>query len=115
VISTITCIVLGAIAARTRMRWLDSSISGGSLVFFSIPNFCLGLMLIWLVERVFSWPGMGLLMVDAINQKDNMVVLGVTIVMTVMILVANILTDIAYGLLDPRLRGRFTRSGGSQA
>ncbi len=54
-------------------------------------------------------------MVDAINQRDNMVVLGVTIVMTVMIIVANILTDIVYGIVDPRLRARFTRSARSQA
>ncbi|MFC7404710.1 ABC transporter permease [Georgenia alba] len=212
-ISTPVCFVLGAVAARTRRRWLDGLISGGSVALFSIPNFWLGLMLItvfsvmlgWLpatgsnaygepgiawqylilpvvcmaandfafrtrvmrsstiealsqdyidtarskglssdqvlwrhalpnamlpmvtiiglgvgsllagsvlVERVFGWPGMGLLMVEAINNKDNMVVLGVTIVLTVTILVANILTDITYGLVDPRLRARFSRPAG---
>jgi peptide/nickel transport system permease protein len=62
-----------------------------------------------LVESVFGWPGMGLLFVDAIHQQNNMVVLGVVIVLTVTIIVVNILTDIVYGLVDPRLRMRFTR------
>ena len=216
VFSTVVSVIFGAIAARTRRKGLDASISGGSIVFFSIPNFWLGLMLIWLfavvlgwlpasgasphgevgieakhlllplvttamsslalktrimrtstiealsqdyidtarskgltsrqvlfrhglpnallpivtviglnvgnllagsvvIERVFGWPGMGLLMVDAINQKDNMVVLGVTIIFTVMIVVANILTDVVYGIVDPRLRARFTRPERSQA
>ncbi|WP_345214693.1 ABC transporter permease [Georgenia halophila] len=215
-ISTPLCFLFGAIAARTRRRWLDGFISGGSVALFSIPNFWLGLMLItffavnlgWLpatgsnaygepgialeymilpvlcmiandfafrtrvmrsstiealsqdyidtarskglssdqvlwrhglpnamlpmvtmiglgvgtllagsvlIERVFGWPGMGLLMVDAINNKDNMVVLGVAIVMTVTILIANILTDITYGLVDPRLRARFSRPVRSSA
>lgn len=62
-----------------------------------------------LVESVFGWPGMGLLLVDAIHQQNNMVVLGVVIVLTVTIIIVNILTDIVYGLVDPRLRGRFAR------
>lgn len=62
-----------------------------------------------LVESVFGWPGMGLLLVDAIHQQNNMVVLGVVIVLTVTIIIVNILTDIVYGLVDPRLRVRFTR------
>ena len=62
-----------------------------------------------LVESVFGWPGMGLLFVDAIHQQNNMVVLGVVIVLTVTIIIVNILTDLVYGLVDPRLRMRFTR------
>jgi len=62
-----------------------------------------------LVERVFGWPGMGLLFIDAIERQNNMVVLGVVIVITVTILIVNILTDVVYGLVDPRLRARFAR------
>jgi peptide/nickel transport system permease protein len=61
-----------------------------------------------LVERVFSWPGMGLLMVDSIGRKDNAVTLGVVVVITVTILVVNILTDVVYGIVDPRLRARLS-------
>jgi peptide/nickel transport system permease protein len=52
---------------------------------------------------------MGLLFVDAIHAQNNMVVLGVVIVLTLTIIIVNILTDIVYGLVDPRLRVRFTR------
>ncbi|REE02389.1 peptide/nickel transport system permease protein [Citricoccus muralis] len=61
-----------------------------------------------LVERVFGWPGMGLLFIDAINRQNNMVILGVVIVLTVVIILVNILTDVVYGLVDPRLRAQFS-------
>ena len=64
------------------------------------------------VEKVFSWPGMGLLMLDSVNKKDNQVVLGVVIVITVTVIIVNILTDVVYGIVDPRLRARLSgRSG----
>jgi peptide/nickel transport system permease protein len=210
IISTTLGIVLGAIAARTRKRWLDGGISAGAVALFSVPNFWLGMLLIivfsiqlgWLptqgkapygqdgidirymvlpvitmastelafktrimrssmieslgqdfidtarskglpsqrvlwrhalpnallpmvtvagyslgfilagsvlVESVFGWPGMGLLFVDAIQRQDNQVVLGVAIFLTITILLANILTDITYGIVDPRLRAQFSR------
>lgn len=206
-VSTVGGIILGAVAAKTRRKWLDGGISGITVGLFSIPNFWLGMLLImlfsltlgwfpsqgkspygepgiawqyavlpvitmatselaykarimrssmieslgqdfidtarskglssqyvlWrhalpnallpmvtvagyslgflfagsaLVESVFGWPGMGLLFVDAIHAQNNMVVLGVVIVLTVTIIVVNILTDIVYGLVDPRLRAR---------
>lgn len=210
IISTTLGIVLGAIAARTRKRWLDGGVSAGAVALFSVPNFWLGMLLIivfsiqlgWLptqgkapygqegidirymvlpvitmastelafktrimrssmieslgqdfidtarskglasqrvlwrhalpnallpmvtvagyslgfilagsvlVESVFGWPGMGLLFVDAIQRQDNQVVLGVAIFLTITILLANILTDITYGIVDPRLRAQFSR------
>lgn len=65
-----------------------------------------------LVEQVFGWPGMGLLFLNAVNRQDNFVVLGVVIVITITILIVNILTDIVYGIVDPRLRARFRLGGG---
>lgn len=209
ILSTVGGILFGAIAARTRKRWLDSGISGAAVALFSVPNFWLGLMLMMLfsytlgwtpiqgksphgqpgisweyailpvltmaasalafkarimrssmieslgqdfidtarskglsanwvlwrhglpnallpmvtvagyslgfilagsviVERVFGWPGMGLLFIESIERQDNFVVLGVVIFITVTILIVNILTDIVYGIVDPRLRARFT-------
>jgi len=208
-ISTTGGIVLGAIAARTRKRWLDSGLSGLAVTLFSIPNFWLGMLLIlffsltlgwfptqgkgpfggsgvdpryavlpiitmattelaykarimrsamieslgqdfidtarskgltssqtlWrhalpnallpmvtisgyslgfvlagsvLVERVFGWPGMGLLFIESVDRQNNMVVMGIVIVLTITIIVVNILTDVVYGLVDPRLRARFS-------
>jgi ABC-type dipeptide/oligopeptide/nickel transport system permease component len=55
-------------------------------------------------ETVFTWPGIGRLYVSAIQQLDYPVIMGVSTVITVMIVAANLLTDIAYVLVDPRIR-----------
>lgn len=212
IISTLGGLVLGTVAANTRLKSLDGVLSGGAVALFSIPNFWLGLMLImlfsvtlgWLpsqgtgdlrsggidlrymilpvitmamtelayktrimrssvletlgqdfmdtarskglsrrqslwkhalpnsllpmvtvtgyslgyilagsalVEKVFSWPGIGLFLVDSISRQDNQAVIGVVIVITVAVLIINILTDLVYGLVDPRLRMRIGRTG----
>lgn len=209
VISTLGGLVLGAIAGRTRRRWLDSLISGSAVALFSIPNFWLGMLailffsielgllpiqgkspfgqpgihfqylilpvltmatielafkarimrasvvealgqdfidtarskgltqraILWrhalpnallpmvtisgyslgsllagsvVVERVFGWPGMGLLFVEAVERQNNQVVLGVVIVITATVIIVNILTDLVYGLVDPRLRAQLS-------
>ncbi|MCR2811269.1 MULTISPECIES: ABC transporter permease [unclassified Microbacterium] len=210
ILSTIGAVIIGAIAAKTRKRWLDSLLSGSSVALFSLPNFWLGLMLIivfsvtlgWLpvqgkapygvegieiqymilplitmvtaelafkarimrasmieslgqdfmdtarskglserqalrrhalpnallpmvtvaglslahilagsvlVEKVFGWPGMGLLFIGAIERQDTFLVLGIVIVLTITILIVNIVTDVVYGLVDPRLRSQIKR------
>jgi ABC-type dipeptide/oligopeptide/nickel transport system permease component len=55
-------------------------------------------------ETVFTWPGIGRLYISAIQQLDYPVIMGVSTVITVMIVAANLLTDIAYVLIDPRIR-----------
>lgn len=213
VLSSVIGIVLGAIAARTRMRWLDNLISVGSLFIFSIPGFWLGLMLIlvfavmleWLpaqgmtsftssglslrhmilpvvaltagqiafkarvmrsstiealgqdyidtarakglssqqvlwrhalknamlpiigvigygagftlagsvfVESVFAWPGMGLLLYDSIQRREMMVVMGIVLVVAVSVVIINLLTDVVYGLVDPRVRVKLRQGRG---
>ncbi|HET9078276.1 MAG TPA: ABC transporter permease, partial [Acidimicrobiales bacterium] len=57
-----------------------------------------------LTESVFSMPGLGYTVVNAISQQDLPVVIGITIVATVAVVVANILVDVAYAVLDPRVR-----------
>src|SRR5690606_38871730 len=57
-----------------------------------------------LTETVFSWPGLGRAMVDAIHQYDYPVILGGVILMALTFVVVNLLVDLAYGLLDPRVR-----------
>lgn len=57
-----------------------------------------------IVETIFGFPGVGKLMIDSILQRDFNVVLAAILVTAVAILVMNILIDIAYGLLDPRIR-----------
>jgi len=91
-----------------RVLWRHA-LPNGLLPMVTVSGYSLGHILAGsvLVERVFGWPGMGLLFVDAIERKNNMLVLGITIVLTVTIIVVNILTDVVYGIVDPRLRARF--------
>ncbi|MEN2742520.1 ABC transporter permease [Microbacterium sp. X-17] len=56
------------------------------------------------VEKVFGWPGMGLLIYDAINARDTMLVMGIVIFSAALVIIINIITDVAYGWADPRLR-----------
>jgi peptide/nickel transport system permease protein len=56
------------------------------------------------VERVFALPGLGTLMLDAIFNRDFAVVQGVTLVFAVMVVVINLLTDVAHAALDPRVQ-----------
>ncbi|RJR28233.1 MAG: ABC transporter permease [Candidatus Latescibacterota bacterium] len=54
-------------------------------------------------ETIFSWPGMGRLAVDAIHARDYPVVLAVNFAVAVLVIAGNLLADVAYGLLDPRI------------
>jgi peptide/nickel transport system permease protein len=56
-----------------------------------------------LTETVFSWPGMGRLMYEAVLSRDYPVMLGIFVVTSVMVLVANLITDIIYAVMDPRV------------
>jgi peptide/nickel transport system permease protein len=57
-----------------------------------------------LTERVFSWAGMGSLLVQGINQVDINVVLAWLMVASVIIILFNLAADILYAVLDPRIR-----------
>ena len=57
-----------------------------------------------LTETVFSWPGMGRLIVDSIFSRDYPVVQGTVLLLSVSFIVVNLLTDIVYAYVDPRIR-----------
>jgi peptide/nickel transport system permease protein len=59
-----------------------------------------------LTETVFAWPGMGSLLYDSIRLRDYPVVLGIFIYGSIIVILANLLVDILYGILDPRIRLR---------
>ena len=59
-----------------------------------------------LVETVFSWPGLGTLALDAILGRDYPTLMGVLTFSALLVIVANLLTDLSYRWIDPRLRGR---------
>jgi peptide/nickel transport system permease protein len=58
------------------------------------------------IEKVFNWPGMGTLAFDAIASRDYPVLQGSVTVLALVIIIVNLLVDIAYGIVDPRIRIR---------
>ncbi|MDJ0767066.1 MAG: ABC transporter permease [Myxococcota bacterium] len=57
-----------------------------------------------LVEQVFSWPGLGALAVDAFSNRDYPLVTGMAIVVSAMVVVGNLIADLLYRVVDPRIR-----------
>ncbi len=57
-----------------------------------------------ITETVFSWPGMGQLAVQSAATRDYPVVLGATLAVAVVVVASSLLTDLAYGYFDPRIR-----------
>jgi peptide/nickel transport system permease protein len=57
-----------------------------------------------IIENVFAIPGLGQLMINSIFQRDFTVVQGVTLVFAIMVILLNLLADVAYAALDPRVR-----------
>lgn len=60
-----------------------------------------------LTESVYSWPGVGRLMVDAIRQKDTPTVLAAVIFLATTFSVVNLLVDILYAYVDPRIKSQY--------
>ena len=57
-----------------------------------------------IIETMFQWPGMGLLSIQAIQQRDYPVLMGLTLVLATLVLASNLLADILYAMADPRIR-----------
>jgi ABC-type dipeptide/oligopeptide/nickel transport system permease component len=55
-------------------------------------------------EMVFAWPGLGRLLVQAVLGRDVPLVLGATIIIAVFVVLINLVVDILYGVIDPRVR-----------
>ena len=55
-------------------------------------------------EVIFSWPGMGRLFYDAAERRDYHLLMAVIMITSFLIILSNLLADIVYGLLDPRIR-----------
>jgi peptide/nickel transport system permease protein len=59
-----------------------------------------------IVEQIFVIPGMGLLLLDAISQRDYPIITGVALVIGLCVMLINLAVDLSYGLLDPKVRYR---------
>ncbi len=72
-----------------------------TLLGLSLPTLVVGAVF---TETIFSWPGMGTLYLEAVNGRDVPLLMGMNLVIALVVLAANLLTDIAYALADPRIR-----------
>jgi peptide/nickel transport system permease protein len=70
----------------------------------------LGLAIPWLIsgsvviETIFAWPGIGRLTYDAAMKSDFMLLIGLTLFTSILVIIGNLLADIAYAIIDPRVR-----------
>lgn len=72
-----------------------------TVIGLSLPDMVGGAVI---TETVFSWPGIGLMMVEGVQQRDYPMIMGVSLFVGVAVLAANLLTDIMYAAADPRIR-----------
>ncbi len=82
------------------------ALKNASLPIVTIIGLDLGLLLAGAVvtERIFAWPGMGRLFIDGVDRGDTPVVMGILVLLAVSVIVFQIITDITYAWLDPRIR-----------
>ena len=62
-----------------------------------------------LAETVFAWPGVGRLVVDAIDQRDIPTVTGALVMTTMLVTIVNLMIDIVYAFVDPRIKAKYSK------
>jgi peptide/nickel transport system permease protein len=72
-----------------------------TVVGIDVPLYLTGAVL---TETVFSWPGMGRLFYDSLTKRDYPVLMGALLLGAVLIIIGNLIADVLYGLLDPRIK-----------
>jgi peptide/nickel transport system permease protein len=92
-------LVVWVVVAKHALR--NSLIPVISLIGMSMPRLLTGS---YVIENVFSWPGMGRVGLDAINNRDYPLILGILLLSSVLVVMGNLLADISYALIDPRIK-----------
>lgn len=90
----------------TRQVWFKHALRNAALPIATVAGLELGVLLggAIITETIFAWPGVGLLTINAINGHDFPVVQATVFVLSLTFVVLNLLTDLAYAVLDPRIR-----------
>lgn len=68
-----------------------------------LPSFFGGAVI---TEEIFSWPGMGRLFLSSLNDRDYPVQMAILVISAALLIFGNLLADLAYGFLDPRIQYR---------
>lgn len=74
-----------------------------TVIGLSLPGLVVGAVF---METIFSWPGMGTLYLDGVQSRDYALIMGMNLVTAVVILTVNLITDVTYAFVDPRIRYR---------
>lgn len=71
-----------------------------TLIGLMIPSFIGGAVI---TEKIFNWPGIGLLFIDATFQRDYPIIMALTMISAILVVVGNLVADILYAIFDPRI------------
>jgi peptide/nickel transport system permease protein len=72
-----------------------------TMVGLTLPTLLSGAIIL---ERIFSWPGMGGLFFESLHAKDYEVIMGLTLMFSVLTLLGQLLADVLYAVVDPRVQ-----------
>jgi len=86
---------------RYRLALKNAMLSIITLLGLSIPSLIGGSVI---VEQLFSLPGMGLLFFESVLSRDYPLVMGITVIGAVLTLLGNLIADLSYAWVDPRIR-----------
>ncbi|MEN1679535.1 MAG: ABC transporter permease [Planctomycetota bacterium] len=91
---------VGPVTVVWRHAFRNTLIPFVTLIGLTLPGLLSGSVVL---ETVFNWPGMGLLLLEGINVRDYPVIMGVTLVFSVLTLAGQLLADLLYAVVDPRV------------
>jgi peptide/nickel transport system permease protein len=95
-----------ATGVRYRRRIFRHALKNALIPVVTVIGLQMGILLggAILTESVFSWPGLGMLVVDAITDRDYPLIQGLVLIIAIIFVLVNILVDIMYSIIDPRIR-----------
>ena len=93
-------------ASESECRTFRCSLPNAAIATVTIAGFFIGSLIVGgvITENVFAWPGMGRLLVDSVANRDLAVVQVAILLIASSMVVCNLIVDLAYGWLDPRVR-----------
>ena len=91
---------IGAFAVNIKHAFRNSLIPIVTILGTEIPNLIGGSVII---EQIFGWPGLGTLMMTSVTSRDYPTIMGISCLIAAVVLIVNLLVDLIYGFLDPRI------------
>lgn len=91
---------IGAMAVNIKHAFRNSLIPIVTILGTQLPGLIGGSVI---TEQIFGWPGIGTLMMTSVTSRDYPTIMGITCILAAVVLIVNLLVDILYGVLDPRI------------